>query len=508
MSAPDSAPAWFRALTGARIVAGIPPQASDVCLDSRAVTPGAVFVAVRGANFDGHAFIGDAVQRGAVAVIAEEGSEVTRGEHPFPVPAIVAVPDTRVALAQAAAGFFGHPARQLGTVGVTGTDGKTTTTHLIAHVLNATGRPAGYLSSVEFGLPASAELNASHMTTLEAPAVQRHLARVRDAGARYAVVEASSHGLDMHRVDECAFDVGVFTNLTADHLDYHGTMERYRDAKAALFRMLGAAPDKGVPRAAILNADDATSAYMRAQTRVPALTYGLRTPADFTASAIAIDADGTRFDTAYRDARASARMTLLGAYNVSNALAAVAVAVSQGAGFADAVSALASFGGVPGRMEVIAEGQPFRVVVDIASTEQAMRNVLSVLRPATPGRLIVVFGAAGERDRERRGGIARSVAATAHEAIVTNEDPRSEDPGEIIDEIASALAAQGMDAARVARVPDRRQALASAFARARAGDTVLLAGKGTEQSIVIGTTHHPWDERAVARALLRERFGV
>lgn len=508
MSAPASAPSWFRVLSGARVVAGIPSEASDVCHDSRAVTSGAVFVAIHGAQHDGHVFIDDAVRRGAVAVIAQEGSGVARGEHPPAGVAIVVVPDTRVALAQAAAGVFGHPARDLGVIGVTGTDGKTTTTHLVAHVLTATGRPAGYLSSVEFGLPGSAELNASHMTTLEAPDVQRHLARVRDAGARYAVVEASSHGLDMHRVDECEFDVGVFTNLTSDHLDYHGTMERYGEAKATLFRMLDASVEKGVPKAAVLNADDAASAFMRAQTRVTALTYGLAAPADFAASALAVDADGTRFEVTYRDARVAARMPLFGAFNVSNALAAIAVAVSQGAALADAVAALSSFSGVPGRMEVIDEGQPFRVIVDIASTEQAMRNVLSVLRPATPGRLIVVFGAAGERDRERRSGIARAVAATADEAILANEDPRSEDPDAIIAEIADALASSGLDADRVARVPDRRQALAAAFARARKGDTVLLAGKGTEQSIVIGTTHHPWDERVVARALLRERPGV
>lgn len=510
MSADSSAaPAWYTSLTGARLVAGVPSDATAICFDSRGAVPGAVFVAVIGAAFDGHRFIGEAIANGAAYIIAQAGRDVDWGESPFPTPAIIEVPDTRIALAEASAGFYGHPARTLGMVGVTGTDGKTTTAHLIAHVLNATGRPSGYLSSVEFGLPGSAELNASHMTTLEAPEVQRHLARVRDGGGRYAVVEASSHGLDMHRVDQCAFDVGVFTNLTPDHLDYHGTMEQYRDAKATLFRMLGDSMDKGVPKAAVLNADDPASAYMRSVTRVRVLTYALAAEADFTAHDITLGGDGMRFEARHGGERVAARTRLLGEYNVANCLAAVAVAVSQGVAFADAVAAFESFRGVPGRMEMIDEGQPFRVVVDIASTEQAMRNVLSVLRAATPGRLFVVFGAAGERDRERRSGIARAVAESADFAVIANEDPRSEDPDAIIREIAAALAGEGWrEGDRFVRVADRREALAHAFGNARAGDTVLLAGKGTEQSIVIGTAQHPWDERAVARALLRERFGV
>jgi UDP-N-acetylmuramoyl-L-alanyl-D-glutamate--2,6-diaminopimelate ligase len=229
-------------------------------------------------------------------------------------------------------------------------------------------------------------------------------------------------------------------------------------------------------------------------------TYALGSAADFSASGIAPVKFGTGFTIHHGDHVASAESPLLGDYNVANALAAVAVAVSAGVSLADAAGALASFPGVPGRMEPIDCGQPFRVVVDIASTEQAMRNVLGVLRAATNGRLIVVFGAAGERDVERRHGLARAVAAIADRAIITNEDPRSEPPGAIIDEIASALRAT--EFSQFDAIEDRREAIARAFALAEAGDTVLLAGKGTEQSIVIGTTHHPWDERVVARELL------
>jgi len=492
-------PRWRAALSGARDIAGVPGEVTAVCHDSRAATPGALFVAIPGARADGTEYIAGAIAAGARAIVAQEDRrDRWAGIAPGDA-AIVAVPDARVALAEAAAAFHGHPARALGVVGVTGTDGKTTTTHLVAHVLSACGLRAGFLSSVEFGAGGATRLNASHMTTLEADAVQAHLARVRDAGDAFAVVEASSIGLDMHRADQCEFDVGVFTNLTQDHLDYHGTMERYASAKAVLFRMLDASADKGYAKAAVLNADDPVSERMRAATHARAITYGFA-DADVSARDLQPDGLGMRFTVAAAGARIPARSPLPGEFNVANGLAAIAVAMSQGAPLTDAAVALSAFGGVPGRMERIDAGQPFTVIVDIASTGQAMRNVLSVLKPATPGRLIVVFGAAGERDRARRSGIARSVAALADTAIITNEDPRSEDPEAILAEIAGALDAASFTAHE--RIADRRSALARAFAVARAGDTVLLAGKGTEQSIVIGATHHPWDERVVARELL------
>ncbi len=497
-------PGWLQSLSGARIIAGTPAGASDITHDSRRVRAGSIFVAIPGATADGNSFISAAMAAGARSIIVQTDRRASWAPLLPGDAAFVAVPDVRVALAEAAAAICGQPARALGVVGVTGTDGKTTTTHLIAHVLSTTGRRAGYLSSVEFSDGLSIELNASHMTTLEAPDVQRELRRIVDAGAAYAVVEASSIGLELHRVDQCDFDVAVFTNLTPDHLDFHGDMESYRASKAKLFSMLADSPDKGLPKTAVLNADDPASAVMRAAARtVAAMTYGLH-DADVSAQGIAPDAEGTRFTARMRGQDVGARTRLLGDYNVANCLAAVAVAVSQGARFDAAVAALDSFPGVPGRMEAIDEGQPYRVIVDIASTEPAMRNVLRALRPSTTGKLIVVFGAAGERDVGRRSGIARAVADSADFAVIANEDPRSEDADAIIDEIARALIAGGFTERRdFIREPDRRTALRRAFKRATAGDTVLLAGKGTEQSIVIGTTHHPWDERRVARELLR-----
>ncbi|MBI2723742.1 MAG: UDP-N-acetylmuramoyl-L-alanyl-D-glutamate--2,6-diaminopimelate ligase [Chloroflexi bacterium] len=495
-------PTWFRDLSDARVVSGTPGDATAICLDSRTAVPGAVFVAIAGLSADGNTFIPHAISRGARYVIAQEDHAERWQRFINEDVTFVSVPDVRVALAEAAAGFYDHPARTLGSIGVTGTDGKTTTTHLIAHVMNQVGLRTGYLSSVEFGAGGHIEQNVSHMTTLEATEVQRHLAQIRDAGAKFAVVEASSIGLDLHRVDQCEFDVGVFTNLSPDHLDYHGSMAAYRDAKAILFRMLGESVEKRVGKAAILNADDPISADMRAVSEVPVITYGVRAGAELTAREIRPDGFGTRFTARIFGEDATVRTDLLGAYNVSNCLAAVAVALSQGAEFGASMEALTSFPGVPGRMELIDEGQPFRVVVDIASTEQAMRNVLSMLRPLTRGKLIVVFGAAGERDVARRRGIARAVAERADFAVLTNEDPRSEPPDAILDEIAGALRNRGFR--KFERELDRRQALKMAFQRAAKNDTVLLAGKGTEQSIVIGGVHWPWDERRIARELLSE----
>jgi UDP-N-acetylmuramoyl-L-alanyl-D-glutamate--2,6-diaminopimelate ligase len=512
VSPPDAvAPSWFAALSAPRIVSGAPGEASDVSFDSRRVRAGGVFVAVPGFTVDGNDFIPAALANGAAYVVVEERLQAQWEPHAGAGATFIAIRDARVALAEAAAGLFGHPARTLGMVGVTGTDGKTTTSHLVAHVLSAAGLPCGLLSSVEFVAGAQRELNASHMTTVEAPDVQRRLAAMRDAGDRYAAVEASSIGLELHRVDQCHFDVGVFTNLSSDHLDFHQTMEAYGAAKAKLFGSLGEPADKAFARAAVLNADDPASELMRVATpsAVPVLRYSREASCEVRALDITTDGEGTRFSVHTTAASAKVRSPLFGDFNVSNCLAAISVAISQGVELQAAAQVLSSFPGVPGRMERIEEGQPFRVIVDIASTEQAMRNVLRVLRPVTTGRLIVVFGAAGERDRERRSGIARAVAGTGDYAILTNEDPRSEDPEAIIGEIAGALESHGWrEGDRFARVPDRREALAAAFHRARAGDTVLLAGKGTEPSIVIGTTHHPWDERRVARELLRGRQPV
>ena len=501
-----AAPSWFAGLVEARAVQGKPGAVTGVSHDSRDVRKGALFVAVPGFETDGHSYLKMAIERGAnVLLVQEDKREVWEPVVAEADVAVVAVPDTRRALAQAAAGFFGNPAGKLGVIGVTGTDGKTTTVHIIAHLLASAGRPVGLMSSVSFESGGEPVLNATHMTTVEAPQIQERLAEMVEAGKQYAVLEASSHGLALHRLDECEFDVGTFTTLSRDHLDFHDTMEEYKAAKGRLFQMLDESTEKRVPRAAVVNTDDAASAYFREISEATLITYGLADDAAVRAESIATDGLTTRFRLVTKDAAQDVSVGLAGEFNVLNCLAAAAVGQSQGLALQEIGAGLATFPGVPGRMEGIDIGQAFRVVVDIASTPEALRRVLLVLRPVTEGRLCVVFGCAGERDTARRDGMGSAAGELADYMVLTNEDPRREDPDAIIDEIASALRSSGRDEERdFVRVPDRREALRQAFGWARAGDTVLLAGKGTEQSIVIGTEHHPWDEARVARELLGE----
>jgi UDP-N-acetylmuramoyl-L-alanyl-D-glutamate--2,6-diaminopimelate ligase len=499
---------WITALPAARVVRGEIAAPAAVCIDSRAVVPGALFIAVPGLETDGHRFLKDALARGAATLLVQEDRhkvwEPIAGEAKA---AIVAVPDTRRATAPAAAAFYDEPALKLGMIGVTGTDGKTTTVHLIAHVLESAGIPTGYLSSAAFRSTAGpARTNDSHMTTLEAPFVQEQLASMVDSGLRYAVIEASSHGLALHRVDACAFDVAVFTTLSRDHLDFHKTMEEYRDAKGRLFRMLDEAratagvPKPGVTKAAVVNVDDPEAGYFLSQTHAPPMRYGIDSTADVRAEAIEPAGLGMRFRLVTAQGNADVSVAMAGRYNVYNCLAAATVALSQGVELGAIVPALESFPGVPGHLELIDEGQTFRVVIDIASTPEALGRVLETLRPATEGRLIAAFGCAGERDLARRSGMGRVAGELADFVVLTNEDPRREDPDAIIEEIAAALRAAGRtESDDFMRVPDRREAIRAAFSRAGAGDTVLLAGKGIEPSIVVGIESIPWNEAQVAR---------
>ena len=506
LPARTTATSWLSRLVDPAIVAGRPGSVTAVCFDSRQVVPGALFVAVPGFETDGHSYLRDALQRGATALLVQADHrqqwEPLVGEADA---AIVSVPDTRRALAQAAAGFYGEPAGKLGVVGVTGTDGKTTTVHLIAHLLDSSGRSAGFLSSVGFCTGDKIQLNDTHMTTLEAPQVQQYLAAMVEAETAYAVIEASSHGLALHRVDACAFDVAVFTTMSRDHLDFHGTMDEYREAKGRLFRMLDESPAKDVPKAAVLNADDPASAYFRTLTKAPVITYGIEQEADVRAEAIELQGLASRFRLVAPAGSAQVSVQLAGRYNVSNCLAAAAVGLSQGLTLDEIVRGIETFSGVQGRLQLIDVGQPFRVVVDIASTPEALRRVLETLRAVTEGRLCALFGCAGERDVARRDGMGRVAGELADFTVLTNEDPRREDADAIIEAIAAGLRQTGRSEERdFVRVPDRREALRAAFERAQPGDTVLLAGKGTEQSIVVGREHLPWDEARVARELLEE----
>lgn len=486
-------------LPGARLVRGeASTPIAGVEHDSRQARPGMLFAAVRGFTVDGHSFLPQIAEAGAVAAIVEPG------RAPAGLPdslALIEVPDSRVALAEAAAWFYGHPGREMVVLGITGTDGKTTTSHLLTTVIEAAGGKVGRLGTVDTYFPGETGKVTDRMTTPESPDVQRLLRRMADAGCEFAIVESTSHGLALHRLDHVEYDVAVFTNITGDHLDFHQTFEAYREAKGMLFAALETSARKGVQKTAVVNVDDPSANYMLGLSRAEPLRYGLDSrDADVAARNIILRADGTEFRLDTPRGRAPARIQLPAMFNVMNALAAATAGLAIGAEPGDIARGLEACPGVPGRMERIVAGQPFEVIVDYAHTGDAVRKVLEVLRDVTPGRLIIVVGAAGERDPGRRFGVGRAAAEGADFAVFTNEDPRSEDPGEIVREIGrhaeGAGRVRGQD---FVEIEDRREAIAEAFRRAAPGDIVVVAGKGHETSMIYGTESRPWDDRDVAR---------
>lgn len=481
---------------------------SAVVYASDEVAPGACFVAIRGRKADGHAYIRDALARGAALVVGEEPAPA---DFP-PDRAYARVADSRRELGAIAAAFYGHPSARMEVVGITGTDGKTTTTNLVEAILAAGGRRTGLMSTVDFKIGDRRWQNNSRFTTLEAPEVQRTLAQMAGAGVECAVVETTSSGLALHRVHGVAYDVAVITNITQEHLEVHGTLEAYWRAKAMLVEAIGPARAKDLPfpapRACVLNADDRSFAYLKGFARAPVLSYGIDAPADLRAQDVELGTDGTRFRCVLPDGTAFAVETpLVAKFNVSNCLAAIAVGHLHGLAPDVMARALRDFGGVSGRMERVEAGQPFAVIVDYAHTADSLAKVLDVLRPVTRGRLIAVFGSAGDRDRVKRPEMGRVAARKADFAVITDEDPREEDAMAILREIAAGAEAEGArEGARFTCVVDRRAGIAAALRMARPGDTVLLAGKGHEQSIIIGREKLLWDDRRVAREEL-ERLG-
>lgn len=478
---------------GAEAVAGRALPAvpvTGVVQHSGRVEPGVVFVARRGATVDGHRFARMAVEAGAVAVIGEhEGVDMLPwGGVPY-----VHVDDDRIALAKLAATFHGHPSRRLEVLGVTGTDGKTTTSFLLHHLLAGDG-VAGLLSTAGIRLGAEALPLEGHFTTPEAPEVQRILARFAGAGARWAVVESSSHGLAAHRLDEIDYDVAVWTNLSREHLDFHGTMAAYLAAKRTLVERA---------KVAILNHDDPHCGAFAAAAR-STITYGFGAGAQWRAVEVEPGPGSLRFRVRHRDLDAVAELPMIGRYNALNALAALAAASVAGLDPAELVPRLATFPGVPGRMQVV-QAEPFAVIVDFAHTPTSLERVLEAAREATAGRVLVVIGAAGERDPGKRAPLGQIAAEGADLAFFTEEDSRSESTDEILAEIARGASETGaVDGDRYVRIPDRRVAIRTAIARARPGDVVLLCGKGHEVTLERSSGVLPWDEAAEARTALAE----
>jgi UDP-N-acetylmuramoyl-L-alanyl-D-glutamate--2,6-diaminopimelate ligase len=469
-------------------VVGIPVgEVRALAYDSRRVRPGTLFFAVPGEHVDGHDFVAAAARAGAVGAVVE------REVPGVDVPQLV-VDRSRRALADAADAWFGHPSEQLTVVGVTGTDGKSTVTALTAEALWACRWHPGQIGTVFTGIFDELEPNLARATTPEALELQELLARMVAAGNDSVVMEATSHGLALERTRNCRFDVGVVTNVTSEHLEFHGTVEAYRAAKA---RLVEEAP------VAVLNAGDDSYRYFRERARDRVLTYGVGVEADLRADDLRADATGTSFHLESPRWHGDVRLPLPGAFNVANAIAALGAVEALGLDVQHAAGALERTAGVPGRMERIEAGQPFTVIVDYAHTTDSLRKVLELLRPLTAGRLIAVFGSAGERDPTKRAPMGRAAAELADLVVVTDEDPRLEDPRQINEEIADGAREMGArDGESLWVIDDRRQAIGHAIGLAREGDVVLLAGKGHEQSMIHGTERRPWDDRTAAREAL------
>jgi UDP-N-acetylmuramoyl-L-alanyl-D-glutamate--2,6-diaminopimelate ligase len=473
--------------------------------DSRLVQPGYLFVALVGGTTDGHSYISAALDRGAVAVVG------TRPSQGLNVP-YLRVDDSWMALPHLAAAFYGFPARGLTMIGVTGTDGKTTTTNLIYRILQAAGIKSGMISTISAVIGEQVLDTGFHVTTPDAPDVQRYLAQMVGRGITHVVLEVTSHGLSQYRADACEFDVAVVTNITHEHLDYHGSYEAYRSAKARLFTSLGSTLPKsqGNPRKAILNRDDSSFDYLSRVSAGLALSYGFHSDADIRPIEIKHEVEGLSFVAIGKGHQIPIHCHLEGDFNISNCLAAISATVFSLDVTPEAAQAgIASLKLVPGRMERIDLGQNFISIVDFAHTPNALQNALQSVRQITHGKVIAVFGAAGLRDRQKRRMMAETSTELADLTILTAEDPRTELLDDILAEMATGASTKGgVEGQTFWRIPDRGEAISFAISLAQPGDVVIACGKGHEQSMCFGETEYAWDDRTAMRAAILEHLGV
>ena len=473
---------------------------TGVAYDSRAVTPGQVFVALKGQHADGTSFARQAIERGAAAVVSEQAAPPD-----LPVPWAI-VGDARLALAVLAAAFYRDPSGEMRVIGITGTNGKTTTAYLIASIFDAAGIRCGILGTVAYRI--GGEIREATRTTPEAPDVQELLREMVDRRCGACAMEVSSHALSLRRVDGITFAAGVFTNLTRDHLDFHSDMDEYFRAKRRLFEML--------PRDApsLLNADDPRGVALAGAGGRP-VTYGINRPADILAGPLSFSLEGLTFDVRTPRGALHVRSKLVGRPNVYNILAAISAAASLDVPFDAIERGLQLLDGVPGRFQVVSSAtDEVTVVVDYAHTDDALRNLLETARPLAAGRLITVFGCGGDRDRTKRPLMGAVAGRLSDLIVITSDNPRSEDPNRIIEEVQRGITAdtrrpepvEGRDEAQgPLTIVDRRAAIAKAIELARPGDLVLVAGKGHEKYQVIGDRVLPFDDVAVAREALARR---
>jgi UDP-N-acetylmuramoyl-L-alanyl-D-glutamate--2,6-diaminopimelate ligase len=501
------------AIEGTHILAPAPDdiEITHICENSRLAEPGSLFVAVRGSVHDGHKFIPDALKRGAVAVAGE------REERPEDLPAevpYVHVPDDRLAVAQLSAALFDYPSRKLKVVGVTGTDGKTTTSTLIHAILKAAGRKADVITTIRAEIGGEDYDTGFHVTTPEAFDVQRYLHRMVEAGTEIAVLETTSHALDQGRVACVDYDVAVVTNVTHEHLDWHGSWENYMASKARLFEALNNSYRKpGTPKVAVINADDQSYTWLKKIHSDLQWVYGMdrHTQPDISVDDIEYTQGGTRFMALTPVSDIPVRLRLPGKHNIYNAMAAIGAALALGADTEAVQKGLASVEQIRGRMEWVREAERFGfdMVVDFAHTPNALEVTLELARQIVrprDGRVIVVFGSAGLRDREKRGLMGRVAGRLADVTVITAEDPRTERVEEISAEIASAMQEEGRtEGVDFYQVYDRAEAIDFAVQMAQPGDIVLTCGKAHESSMCYGTEETPWDEFEAVRAALARK---
>lgn len=464
--------------------------------DSRVVRAGSLFVAVKGEQVDGHRFIPAAVQGGAAAVILQDETASA------PVPT-VRVADSRKGLGLLGSRFHGEPSARLRMIGVTGTNGKTTTTYLCKALLERMGRTVGLIGTVAYQIGADT-LPASH-TTPGALALQQLLAQMVARGCRTAVMEVSSHALAQDRVSGCEYDVAVFSNLTQDHLDFHRTMEAYFQAKLRLFT--GLTGTRKPNKRAVVNVDDPCGARIVALCPAPVWTYGLKGHADLRAERVRLMLGGTTFAAATPAGTFPVESHLVGEHNVYNLLAAIGVALHEGATPDQVRAAIADVTNVPGRFERVMAGQPFTVVVDYAHTEDALVRLLSAAQALKEGRIITVFGCGGDRDRGKRPKMGQAAVQFSDVVILTSDNPRTEDPLAILSEVEAGVteALRRRPQVQYQKIPDRREAIQAAVRQARPGDMVVIAGKGHEDYQIIGTSKVHFDDREVAREAIVHR---
>jgi UDP-N-acetylmuramoyl-L-alanyl-D-glutamate--2,6-diaminopimelate ligase len=458
----------------------------SIAYDSRRMQRNGMFVALRGEKTDGHEFIGQAIEKGASVIVTER-------EEKTPRVTCLVVENTRAALADLSATFYGHPARRLKLAAVTGTNGKTTTTFLIKHICEKAGLRCGLIGTVRYEI--GERVLPAIRTTPESLDLQELLAQIASAGCRAAAMEVSSHALSQDRTRGLEWDVAAFTNLTQDHLDFHGTMENYFDSKAKLFAQLGSQEKKPKP-VAIVNIDDRYGEQLlnRIDKRVAVITFGMNARADFRASNYRVEFSGTSYQLDARGKSYLVRVPLIGRFNVANSVAALA-----GISLRDAVLSLSKSPQVPGRLEMVLAKRQFQVFVDYAHTPDALQNVLKTLHELEPARLIVVFGCGGNRDRQKRPLMGEIVDRNADYAIITSDNPRKEDPGAIIDEIE-----KGVRSNRYEKMIDRTEAIGRAISLAQPRDIILIAGKGHENYQEFADHTIPFDDIQVARRAIED----